>query len=349
MANYYVIRVNYDDNRERILDQIQKGVLRQGWGRSGMVLDNQEQFVEAWRRAWDDGETDKRRVRKFRNLNAMKNIEPGDIIIVPKAPENRCFLLLNATGKYQFDSAEKTFGDECDDFRHCVPVETIKTVNYDYSDASRAIVRYFRAYQSAVNIAYASDFAASVNALLQEKTNNLISGRTELSALAIRERPSFTAIKNEIIGTINSWGPDKLEKIISELFTRDGYVRVGSNSYDKKGGDRDLTFAIPANNILGTIASLSDESTVNNNTILPQIHIQAKNKCGIDATPQEGISQLLQMRDDNAPSIDILINTSDEIPMEIRENAARQNVMIIDGNQFALLLLQYGLLLSDDN
>ena len=342
----YLIRVNYDDYRKDVVNAIVKNnVLHQGWGCSGMELKDggAEKFATAWDKAWPKEEGDKKKqYNKFKNLSIMINIKLGDIIIVPKAPEDRSFMILEATGSYKFDSQSSTiFG--CDDFRHTIPVQLKKVVKYDYSDTSRTVKRFFRSYQYAVNNVYSSAFSDAVVALLQETEDSLSTECTELSALKIREMRSFQKLTDEVLNKIHNWAPSTLEKLICELFVKNGLERIGSNIYDSQGGDIDISFNIPSNPLLDALYAISDDSALDGSITLPQIHVQAKNKSGVDRNPQEGIMQLVKMREKLPPSIDILINTSTEMGKDVYELAAENNVILLDGGKFVNLLLTHGL------
>lgn len=84
----------------------------------------------------------------------MLDFNNGDIIVVPKAPDWRQFLILTVNGSYRFDDDLNSKFNNGDDFRHIIPVEYKKTVGYDYSDDSRKIVKKFGAYRSPINSVY---------------------------------------------------------------------------------------------------------------------------------------------------------------------------------------------------
>ena len=88
-VNYYVFRVNYDEDFSFIHSELEKGILRQGWGAPGMRIDApKEQFISAWKERWPVGIADEtaeaRMKRKYNNLHIMTEMKAGDLIVIPK-------------------------------------------------------------------------------------------------------------------------------------------------------------------------------------------------------------------------------------------------------------------------
>ena len=69
--------------------------------------------------------------------------------------------------------------------------------------------------------------------------------------------------------------------------------------------------------------------------------MQAKKKKGIDSGDKKGVEQLLQMQGEEQ-TINIVINTTEEFS-DIAKEVAGKNVVLINGLQFAALLVKYGL------
>ena len=81
-------------------------------------------------------------------------------------------------------------------------------------------------------------------------------------------------------------------------------------------------------------------------TPFPQVWIQAKNKRGHDANAIDGIKQLIGQKEndhDNLSAICILINTTDSFDKEAKRMAESNNIILINGKQFAGLILKYGI------
>lgn len=304
MPKYYVFRINYEESWQPLVrSAIDKGELRQGWG--------MQQGTDSLRVDQDESAF----------LKAWDKIWPGSEISYCKR-------------KYSSLSKMLDFNNG-DDFRHIIPVEYKKTVGYDYSDDSRKIVKKFGAYRSPINSVYDKKFQNAINTLLQDSNKNLTTSQDELAALGLEDSQPFKDLKKWIPNTINNWGADKLEKLIQSLFEKNGFTLIKRNRHNNKGGDIDLVFAMPSVPLLDGI--LED-------TPFPQVWIQAKNKRGHDANAIDGIKQLIeQKRTDNLSAICILINTTDCFDKEAKMMAESHDIILINGTQFARLILKYGI------
>ena len=78
---------------------------------------------------------------------------------------------------------------------------------------------------------------------------------------------------------------------------------------------------------------------------MPKIRVQAKKKCGEDPNDKHGIDQLLRMQGDEQ-TINILINTAPDFSDDTKKYAGK-NVILINGRQFAALLIKYGFDVAD--
>lgn len=340
MPKYYVFRINYEESWQPLVrSAIDRGELRQGWGMqqgtdSLRVDQDESAFLKAWDKIWPGSEISYCK-RKYSSLSKMLDFNNGDIIVVPKAPDWRQFLILTVNGSYRFDDDLNSKFNNGDDFRHIIPVEYKKTVGYDYSDDSRKIVKKFGAYRSPINSVYDKKFQNAINTLLQDSNKNLTTSQDELAALGLEDSQPFKDLKKWIPNTINNWGADKLEKLIQSLFEKNGFTLIKRNRHNNKGGDIDLVFAMPSVPLLDGI--LED-------TPFPQVWIQAKNKRGHDANAIDGIKQLIeQKRTDNLSAICILINTTDCFDKEAKMMAESHDIILINGTQFARLILKYGI------
>ena len=76
--------------------------------------------------------------------------------------------------------------------------------------------------------------------------------------------------------------------------------------------------------------------------LVPVIHVQAKNKSGIDYNDIEGAFQLVRT-EGYAKQINILINTTQEFSYEAKKYAAEKGIILINGFDFASLLVKYGI------
>lgn len=341
--SYYVFRINYNETYHLLVKEIfSSHKLRQGWGCEGMdIRQSFESFLDGWIKAWGAvEEVDEKRVRsKYRNLRIMREMEPGDLIVIPKVCENgdswRNFTIVRCVAPvYDFELLNNDFG-------HIINISPILSCSYDHDDASRTISAKFKAYQSAVNHVYDSNFIIAVEQLIEEAEKNPISiqreDRTSLGALLTPTWDARTEYYRKIIERINLWNPTQLERIITELFEKNGYVKMANNQYDREGGDIDIVFSSFVPNTL-----MSDVFLLSSNSVdIPQIRVQAKKKRGYDSGDKKGVEQLLLMQGDEQ-TINIVINTAEEFS-DMAKEVAGKNVVLINGLQFAALLVKYGL------
>lgn len=340
--NYYVFRVNYDGFHSLIRQELLKGRLRQGWGADGMEAaadDGWEAYRDAWRRKWPDDRSDDARIcRKYRNLQMMRDMKPGDAVIIPKMDLEReygwdRFTIALCSGTYRFSPL-------CGDFGHIIPVEPLVSYSYGRNEDTLSIKGSFRWYQSAVNRILREDLQAATTRLIEGYRADPGIARGEdlspleaLSSAAAEAKRQYLA---ELVKKINGWSPNQLERVIEDLFTRCGYIKTGSNHYDRQGGDIDLKFTCcTADTLLGDIAAMSED------VALPEIRVQAKKKSGPDRDDVRGVRQLIRM-DGRQSAINILISTAPAFSEEARREAGGA-VILIDGQRFAALLVKYGL------
>ena len=131
---------------------------------------------------------------------------------------------------------------------------------------------------------------------------------------------------------MESWQNAMFEKVIESLFVQSGYIKVGNNCYDGEGGDVDLVFKAFSERSL-----MYDIYTKYEDEIMPEIYIQAKKKRGHD-------KQLVQMaKKDEKTKVLILINLTDKFSVEAQELADREHVVLLNGVDFASMLVRHGL------
>ena len=336
--NYYVFRIDEHNSTLR-KELFTCNRLRQGWGLSGMdIRCDFDSFKNSWIKTWgDDGDYI---YRKYTNLLNMRRMEKDDIIVIPKISKEdesgyRVFSIVRCNeNPYSFEPLSNQGGD----FGHIISVTPIVSCYYDCDSDTRTISAKFTSYQSAVNNVYNEDFIEAVNRIISN-SNTINYGiiSTSISSIAVPTSKPFKTYLGEILNIINSWSPNHLEGIITELFTKNGFFKTRNNYYDKAGGDIDIVFNYRSDNLL-----LSDILSFANTVDAPEIRVQAKKKSGRDENDKEGIQQLLLMKDDK-PSINIVVNTAEEFSDEARELANKNQVILINGYQFAALLVKYGI------
>lgn len=338
--SYYVFRINYAEHYNDLVKELfLNHKLRQGWGCDGMDIRNSlDAFREGWKKAWG-GDYDEGKVnKKYRNLRIMLEMQPGDIIVVPKVGRNdyvcREFTVVRCNAPvYSFSVLGKDFG-------HVINVTPLFSCSYDHDDASRTVSAKFKPYQYPINRVYNNDFILAVEKLIEDAEKNpdslLKEDLTSLGALISPTMEERTRYLKKIVERVNLWNPSQLENVITELFEKNGYIKIDNNRYDKQGGDIDIIFSSFAPNTL-----MSDVFLLSNSVDMPQIRVQAKKKTGIDLGDTKGVEQLIQMQGDEQ-TINIVINTTDEFSESAKEYAGK-NVVLINGLQFAALLVKYGL------
>lgn len=204
----------------------------------------------------------------------------------------------------------------------------------------------FRAYRSPVNRVYDADFQNAIENLLAQYEHDPGCFRqadpSSLDSLAEKTVPANQAYLKALLAQIHLWPPNRLEQMIEELFLKNGYMKTADNRHDKQGGDIDLVFdCFVPRTFMADIYALSP------NTPMPEIRIQAKNKKGSDSGDTWGVEQLLKM-EGHESAINILINTTPGFNGAAKEKAAEKGVILINGMEFAALLIKYGLDSMDD-
>ena len=343
--NYYVFRINYENDYEHIKKEIKEGRLRQGWGSFSMdVRSSFNDFLKGWEKAFGSN-SDSYIRNKYNNIGIMLNMKKGDIIVVPKLSFDdvqewrKNFTILECTEEYNFSTLNINARDN--DFGHYVGVKILCSCNYDYNLETILISSKFRSYQRSVNNVYNKDFCDAVDKLIAEYKQQGGFKFAKPSLLGALGAPTSNA-RNQylqgIVDEINKMSPDKLENIICELFEKQGYAVIDKHNYDGKGGDIDITCnSYALNSFLADVCTISE----NEDVTLPEVRIQAKNKKGKDAGDKDGVKQLLAMPG-HEKAINILINTTPEFT-ESAKKLAGNDVILINGKQFAALLVKYGL------
>lgn len=345
--SYYVFRINYDGDHGLVCGELAEGRLRQGWGGPGMTADQSaEDYLAAAHRAWGGGVEGQGVLRRYRNFRIMLEMRPGDRIVIPKVDLRgtgewwRSFAIaVCGEGGYRFSPIESADGGL--DFGHIVPVRPAASFSYSHNAHSLAVSAKFKAYRSPVNRVYDEGFASAVEQLLLEHAadpeSSLRADQTSMEALSAATAGARQAYLERIVERIRSWQPSQLEKIIGDLFEKNGYVKQRGNQYDGLGGDIDLVFdAFPPNSLAADIFCLPGSAP------MPEIRVQAKKKRGADPWDMEGVRQLAAM-DGCQSAVNILISTASEFSPAAKAEAVRQGVSLISGLEFAALLVKYGL------
>ncbi|WP_300328890.1 restriction endonuclease [Fusobacterium sp.] len=340
---YYIFRIDYEEI-DYFQKNLEKGILRQGWGVKDLsLLDSegkvrsQEEWVESCPTEWKSTEKAKKYLfSKNTNLKKMLEMKEGDIILVPKFPNWNMFSLYKVKGKYYFDLEEKG------DYGHCIPVEVATTLSnevdkcfaYNANDSAKMIHSKLRAYQTSINSIYSKEIINAIENLLKIR-----SIKEEISISEILKDIFYKNIKEmkNLNNKIFSVRPDDVEKIVEEIFKKQGYLVESKNLYDKKGGDSDRTFIKP----------LPILSEVDNELGNCRVYVQIKKKDGV-YDEEEGIDQLekiiqsKEIKEENNKIIEIykVLVCTGEFSTRIKELANEKGIILIDGIQLIKLCLK---------
>ena len=339
--NYYVFRVNYDEMYKRIRRDALGGILRQGWSPDGFDLRRKDIDTKIDKK-WNKG-------NRFRNaLKNMLNIKLGDIVIVPKLDINdkndmwwRSFTIFEVINSYTFEPIEVDWGT---DFGSIIGVKPLKSFCYTDSYHTEVIAGSFKSYRSPINIVYKENIKEFIEFLLDEKnTTSKISSEIDKIAKATFEyRKAYLLKLIDIIGN-TSGTANYFEDLIKELFEKQGFVCIGRNMHNNIGGDVDILFnAINDNSFMSDVINLSDEYQYEQ----PEIWIQAKKKTGNDENDVVAINQLINQTENsdlNHININIVISLIERFNYETIKLAEKNNIVLINGLQFASLLIKYGI------
>lgn len=343
--NYYIFRIDYSD-RDYFKENLEKGILRQGWGVENLSLltesgeiRSQEEWVNACPESWRITDEARRYLRnKNNNLRKMLEMKEGDIILIPKFPEWDTFSLYRVSGKYYFD-LEKEKGD----YGQCIPVEIAKEKPeeidkyfiYNGNDDTKVVHSKLRGYQTSINSVYNEEIIKAIKNLLQIKSIKEASPITEILRNIFEKNIKNMENLNKEIFSVR---PNDVEEIVENIFIKQGYLVESRNSYDKKGGDSDRIFIKP----------LPILSEVNDEIGSCRVYVQIKKKDGI-YDENEGINQLEEIvktkekieekesKDNNFYKV--LVCTGEFSP-RVKELAQEKNIILIDGTQLIRMCLK---------
>lgn len=127
-------RIDYNGDVNWINEELYHGRLRQGWGVPGLDLRRSDQewvenFLIACGKYWGEeiGDSDSTDAMGRKNiLNHMLNMNIGDIVFVPKTPNDKTFIVATVNKKYYFDNTPYPATDFHTAFRHIIEVENLK-------------------------------------------------------------------------------------------------------------------------------------------------------------------------------------------------------------------------------
>jgi hypothetical protein len=340
MKSYFVFRTD-DPTKEWIWQEIQKGRLRQGWGLSNMQLpvgrEPKENEIQDWyrryrnqgAREWGGKISEAEAVSRYNILRIMLDVVPGDSIVVPKMPEWGSFCILEASGKYRFDSASTGRGSGGDDFRHILPVkgDAGRIVGHRESNDAQMVAATLKGYQSALNRVRNDEIAQAIERLWKSKAIDSSKPMVDL----LDDIANDEATKNlldHVMNKVSKRSPNDFEKMIEVMLERGGYRIIERRKYDRRGGDVDLV-AMPQ---LPPLAEVFDHRA--------PLLVQVKNKIGLDSNDTNAVDQLVQIAEQYPGASLVVISSASQFTDECIAKAKEHKVQLISREILARLLVR---------
>lgn len=172
----------WEDKLPWITDELRAGRLRQGWGGRGTALTDERGHlldISSWLQAsqayfagwadWGEPPDEAARCIRYRILKTMLEMDPGDLVVVPRVPTGETFTIAEVAEGYHFDG--RHFGIDHrmipeNDLGHVVGVERESQRVFSVNDPdSGLIAKQFRHYRRAVNAVRSTTYANQVRAL----------------------------------------------------------------------------------------------------------------------------------------------------------------------------------------
>ena len=125
----------YDGDLNYVLNELEHGRLRQGWGVPDLDLNLidrvwVENYLIACHRYWPSDRCDcSLAMGRKKILNHMTHMDIGDIIFIPKTDDEH-FKVATVSERYRFDNTVATPTDFRNDFRHLIEVDLLETYPY---------------------------------------------------------------------------------------------------------------------------------------------------------------------------------------------------------------------------
>lgn len=206
----------WEDKLSWITEELRAGRLRQGWGGQGTALtDDRGRLLsfESWLietenyfSGWEDVPDRDRRHTRYSILKTMVEMEPGDLVVVPRVPTGDTFTVAVVAGGYSFDG--RHFGGAhpvipSNDLGHVVEVETTTQRVFSISDPDAALIaKQFRNYRRAVNAVRANGFANQIRDLFAgEKPLRVADVRSDYSMSPFSSDPQVLGGQTVMTGT----------------------------------------------------------------------------------------------------------------------------------------------------
>ncbi len=321
-----------DHTKPMIKKELQQGRLRQGWGGKHMsLLDKKGDPIDRWswgknyeKQGWGPPSQ-----RRHGALAKMLELEEGDLVVIPKVPEDDQFSLARVTGKYVFDFETDPKGGDGDDFRHMIPIDPDSLRRFHYRAAPQTFVisnLFVKAnHRYPVTFSHEAHVIKSAIELLDDG-QDLLDGKDSKTLV---EAALDDALKQAAVAmkeAVAQWNGRQFEAAVKQVFESQGYRQQPYRQWNKQGGDADMVFAPPE-----TIYSL----------FMPgEVIVQVKWKQGKDRDDLDGVEQLEKWNEsENLSARKFLISSGDDFTDECKKKAEEKDITLIGGRNTMYFLM----------
>ena len=311
-----------------VQDELQQGRLRQGWSPPGTSLlnadgseRNKEEWTQAYESAWDESPS------RMRHgiLRRMLDMNKGDLIFIPKAPEYGYFTIaeVEESRGYRFENP----------YGHIIPVKNLRVVANWYNQDSQTIYELFRSAYFRSPVTQVQDYntervLSAAKRLLNEESTDAPQDPNTIRKHRYNEGRKKAA--ESLMKYVNDeWGHDQFEAAVGEAFERKGYELLRSRS-TRNGGDADHVFSLPMPGF--------DEALLERT---PLLIVQVKHKTGTDYGDVEGVNQLVNWMPDEGEEVlyRVLFSSAESFTGDCKTIAEAKDVILICGTEAGLFML----------
>ena len=311
-----------------VQDELQQGRLRQGWSPPGTALlnadgskRNKEEWTQAYERAWDEPPSP----RRYATLCRMLDMNKGDLIFIPKAPEYGYFTIaeVEESRGYRFENP----------YGHIIPVKNLRVVANWYNQDSQTIYELFKSAYFRSPVTQVQDYNTERVLSAAERLRNEENTDTPQDSDRIRQQ-RYAEVRTRAAEFLiqhvnNEWGHDQFEAAVGEAFERKGYELLFSRS-TRNGGDADHVFSLPMPGF--------DEALLERT---PLLIVQVKHKTGTDYGDVEGVNQLVNWKPDEGKEVlyRVLFSSAESFTEDCKRIAEANDVILICGTEAGLFML----------
>ena len=222
---------------EFVQSELKEGRLRQGWSPPGTSLlgaNGGERGAKDWSQAYRDAWGEDPSPRRYSILRRMLDMNEGDLVICPKAPDYQHFTIAWVWETYRFEVAA---GQE--DFGHVISIKDQHVVSNWYSQDSQTICALFRSanFRSAINLVpeYKREDVVSAAKRLWQREDTLT---PESSDKLLKERVVISrkeAAKFFIEYVNDKWSPHQFEAAVEKPLSVKDMSASGETALETAG------------------------------------------------------------------------------------------------------------------